>query len=195
MRVRGLGTQAVFAPRHAEFAPAACVLCSYASFLAASHNPRQAATVWLTYWVLFALVCQAELMLEPLISWCALPPVLPTRQVLFAVFARSSLNDGVRDRHRIPAFGMIKLAGVLWLTLPQTRGAALIYSLHVAPVFDKLAENKKRAPQQKGAGGKPHVPTQPPPFDHAEEVLNKAATFLKVRGRSLVFRLGTAGDA
>lgn len=47
-------------------------LCSYASFLAASHDPRQASTVWLTYWVLFGVVCQVELSLQSLIDWYGL---------------------------------------------------------------------------------------------------------------------------
>jgi len=139
---------------HAGSLGASVIYPAYASFLAASHDPRQAATVWLTYWVLFGVVCQVELSLQTLIDW-------------------------------IPAFSLLKLGGALWLTLPQTRGAELIYSSHLAPVFDKLAESrKKREPPLKSelkatAKEASRAPKSAAP-DHADEVLGKAADFLKM---------------
>jgi hypothetical protein len=94
----------------------------YASYKALEGRGTEAAAVWLTYWVVYSCMAVLEELLDPLVG------------------------------SWMPLYYPLKLALVLWLMLPQTRGASVVYTQLLLPLLRKheasidqyLEEGKRR---------------------------------------------------
>ena len=99
--------------------------------------PSQSQSAWLTYWVVFSLFNVVEHLADVLVSWCA--AMLRNARNRCAV-----LSSALRVAHlchptrpRIPFYYIAKLAFVIWLQAPQTRGASVLQVHYITPLLHK----------------------------------------------------------
>ncbi|KAJ3478932.1 hypothetical protein NLG97_g8450 [Lecanicillium saksenae] len=110
----------------------AMLLCSVASFLfpifasykaLKTSDPAQL-TPWLMYWVVFSICLLAESWVSFIVTWFVVPlhQRSPEHYVLTFFLLR-----------RIPFYGYFRLLFLLYLILPQTQGARVLYEQYVHP--------------------------------------------------------------
>jgi hypothetical protein len=83
------------------------------------------------YWVVFSICLLVESWFSFILFWCVLP-----RPSLISQKRRSADLTPV-PRYRIPFYGYIRLLFFLYLILPQTQGARLLYEENVHPFLEQ----------------------------------------------------------
>ncbi|XP_053812957.1 receptor expression-enhancing protein 2 isoform X2 [Vidua chalybeata] len=82
---------------------------------------------WMMYWIVFAFFTTAETLTDIVLSWAERCPVYG---VFMAMDER--LND---TRRRFPFYFELKIAFVIWLLSPYTKGSSVLYRKFVHPTL------------------------------------------------------------
>src|SRR5208282_4556672 len=85
-------------------------------------------TQWLTYWVVFSFFNVAEYWSRTILYWLRMSPPLGSVNLVIAFYY------------------LFKTLVVLWLALPQFRGAQYIYHAFIRPVFARHIAPAPRVP-------------------------------------------------
>ncbi|PKS10988.1 hypothetical protein jhhlp_002747 [Lomentospora prolificans] len=105
----------------------------FASYKALKTSDPAELTPWLMYWVVLACALLVESWTDWFLVWCVsllLELVSVVQPTLRARVLTSRLN-------RIPFYAYIRLAFLLYLILPQTQGARIIYQTHIHPYLEQ----------------------------------------------------------
>lgn len=106
-KAKGMALPAVALLCRPVFLVAGFVWPSYASYKALEGRSTEPITVWLTYWVALSFVTVFSALLDPLVG------------------------------SWMPLYYPLQLGLVLWLMLPQTKGASILYSQLLLPLLSK----------------------------------------------------------
>ncbi|EFY89210.1 hypothetical protein J3458_000826 [Metarhizium acridum] len=110
----------------------------FASYKALKTSDPAQLTPWLMYWVVFSICLLVESWLSFILFWCVPQPSALSLQPAVGSETKSVNLHSFR-RHRIPFYGYLRLLFFLYLILPQTQGARVLYEEHVHPF---LADNE-----------------------------------------------------
>lgn len=102
----------------------------FASYKALKTSDPAQLTPWLMYWVVLACGLLVESWIDWFLVWYAPPPPPPAHQ---------PPRHPNHPPSRIPFYAYIRLLFLLYLVLPQTQGARLIYEEYIHP---RLEENE-----------------------------------------------------
>jgi len=78
----------------------------------------------------------------------------------------------------VPLYGLLKIAGLAWLTMPQFQGAKFVYTTYARPFLSAVVEKAKEIPSLEPyvrdipSGGRPAI------LKKAEDALDDAASAL-----------------
>jgi hypothetical protein len=97
----------------------------FASYKALKTSDPAQLTPWLMYWVVFSCCLLAESWVSFILTWYVAQHLFP--------FSRSSNISS----SRVPFYGYIRLLFFLYLILPQTQGARVIYEEHIHPFLQE----------------------------------------------------------
>lgn len=120
---------------------ASFLLPIFASYKALKTSDPAQLTPWLMYWVVFACALLVESWTEWFLSWYASLPLLSSPR-LPSPPPSSTPRETPHQRTanpspRIPFYAYLRLGFLLYLVLPQTQGARLIYQTHVHPYLSR----------------------------------------------------------
>ncbi|XP_072729740.1 receptor expression-enhancing protein 2 isoform X1 [Ciconia boyciana] len=100
---------------------------AYSSYKAVKTKNVKEYVKWMMYWIVFAFFTTAETLTDIVLSWAERCPVYG---VFMAMDER--LNE---TRRRFPFYFELKIAFVIWLLSPYTKGSSVLYRKFVHPTL------------------------------------------------------------